>query len=78
MYLITFHSNFDANRLQSKLKGLGEVKRKPVPRYLSASCGTCIIFTPDGEYPLEKLMEEDFEGIYIEEGDSYRLLKEKE
>ncbi len=44
-YIITFYSHFGASRLKSEMRKAGtEVQLKPVPRFLSSSCGTCAVF----------------------------------
>ena len=44
----------------------------PVPRRLSASCGTCVRFTlPFSE---EIMADEDLDGVYAAENGGYRLL----
>lgn len=43
-YIITFYSHFGATRLKKELRKAGtEVQLKPVPRFLSSSCGTCAV-----------------------------------
>lgn len=81
MFLITFHTNFDANLFSRKAKELGQVKLKPVPRQLSSSCGTSVVFTPDiGEIFPEKLLSLSYEKIYSmhDGGEKYQLLFENE
>ena len=80
MFLITFHTNFDANSFCRKTKEYGTSKMKPVPRKLSSSCGTCVIFTPkkNDEFDFEYLFDLPFEKIYRINGDDYLLLSEKE
>jgi len=44
-YIATFHTHLSAMRTQRALSGAGIAARlSPVPRYLSASCGTCVIY----------------------------------
>jgi len=44
-YIATFHTHLSAMRTQRALLGAGVAARlSPVPRYLSASCGTCVIY----------------------------------
>lgn len=44
-YIATFHTHLSAMRTQRALTGEGVAARlSPVPRYLSASCGTCVIY----------------------------------
>ena len=47
-YIATFHTHLSAMRTQRALTGKGVAARlSPVPRYLSASCGTCVIYRAD-------------------------------
>lgn len=52
-YIITFFSHFGATRFKKEMKKAGtEVQLKPVPRFLSSSCGTCAIaVTEDLTFP---------------------------
>ena len=44
-YLATFHTHLSAMRTQRALARQDVAARlSPVPRYLSASCGTCVIY----------------------------------
>ena len=45
--IATFHTHFGALTFQKKLRGLGDAAAMmmPVPRALSASCGTCVKFS---------------------------------
>lgn len=78
-YLITFHSNFDASSFMKQAKTLGTARMKPVPRKLSSSCGTCVLFTPtNGDKVPDVLFEKSFEKFYLITDEHYELLKEKE
>lgn len=77
-YLATFHTHFDAVKYLKNIKGLArEAVMKPVPRKLSSSCGSCVVFELQGELVAEVLTAE-FERLYSIEGDEYRLLAENE
>ena len=80
MYLITFHTNFDANLFSKKNKEVGKVKMKPVPRQLSSSCGTCVSFEPfDENFDVNTISHMAFESVYrVQAGDNYELLLSKE
>ena len=78
MYLITFHSNFDANMFNKKMSPYGALKRKPVPRELSSSCGTCFEFTPSVENYLDELNKQNYESIYEFKDNKYTLISSKE
>lgn len=78
-YLFTFHTNFDANLAVRSLKALGTVSRKPVPRSLSSSCGTAVLFSPhDVAFSDKTLLNLSFEKLYLSNGQDYELLFEKE
>lgn len=78
IYLFTFHTNFDANIASRRLKTLGSVKMKPVPRILSSSCGTAILFsTTDTEFMPDTFLDLSFEKVYQVDGQNYTMLFEK-
>ncbi|MBQ6901331.1 MAG: DUF3343 domain-containing protein [Firmicutes bacterium] len=79
MYLVTFHTNFDANLFSRKAKALGKAQMKPVPRQLSSSCGTCVVFQPaDGDQMPGELSSLSFEKMYRMNGSEYEMVAEKE
>ena len=46
-HIATFHTHFGALTFHKKLKALGDnAVMMPVPRKLSASCGTCVTKCP--------------------------------
>ncbi|MGF6376079.1 hypothetical protein M2140_001149 [Clostridiales Family XIII bacterium PM5-7] len=77
-YLFTFHTNFDALQFYRFAKQNGEAKQKPVPRSLSSSCGTCVIFRPKVEIEFGDLEKKPFECAYEANGDEYIIISEKE
>lgn len=88
MYLITFFSQFDANMFFRTFSSKGKVVRKPVPRELSSSCGTCCFFTPENESSdyNQLFLNADYEKVYRVDMDetkekakaNYVMLVEKE
>ena len=75
--IATFHTNFGALTFHRKLTGLGDdAVMMPVPRKLSASCGTCVRF----RLPFDPaaMADEDLEAVYACEGGNYFLLFENE
>ena len=61
-YIATFHTHLAAMRTQRTLANLGVSARlAPVPRALSASCGTCVFYT--AEDPCLERMDRDVERI---------------
>lgn len=78
IYLFTFHTNFDANIASRKLKTLGSVKMKPVPRVLSSSCGTAVLFsTTDTQFQPNTFLDLSFEKVYQVDDQDYTMLFEK-
>lgn len=52
-YIATFYSHFGAVRFRKILKQQGrKAKIMPVPRNLSSSCGSCVLFETDAP-PME-------------------------
>ena len=71
--IATFHTHLGALRLFKKLQRLGdaEAAMMPVPRRLSASCGTCVRF----ELPFDPAWaDEDLAGVYVREGSGFRTI----
>ena len=61
-YIATFHTHLSAMRTQRALKGAGVLARlAPVPRILSTSCGTCVLYA--AEEPLLHWMDADVERV---------------
>lgn len=77
-YLATFHTNFDAMAFLRMAKTMGTAKMKPVPRKLSSSCGTCVMFTPTQELQEDLYNKWEFEKLYQIDGDEFTLLSENE
>ena len=52
-YIATFYSHFGAMRFQKELKAQGiQARMMPVPRSLSSSCGTAVLFQAEkGQIP---------------------------
>ena len=74
--IATFHTHFGALSFHKKLKGLGDsAVMMPVPRKLSASCGTCVKFF----LPFDQAWaNEDLDAVYFHEAGDYRLLFQNE
>ncbi|MGI6733264.1 MAG: DUF3343 domain-containing protein [Anaerovoracaceae bacterium] len=78
-YLATFHTHFDATKYHRYIRKMGAIAQlKPVPRKLSSSCGSCVVFSSAKEFPLEEMLTPDVERLYQVEGDNYLLLGENE
>lgn len=76
-YIATFHTHLAALMTCRNLNGKGaKAAMMPVPRKLSASCGTCVSYQADS--PLLEQMDTDVERVFAVNGDSYTLLLENE
>ena len=65
--IATFHTHFGALTFQRKRKAEGtKAVMMPVPRALSASCGTCVKFT--GTFELS-MADEDLDSVYAVQPD---------
>ena len=74
--IATFHTHLGALRFQRKLEKLGiEAVLAPVPRKLSASCGTCVRFAVNFD---PEWADEDMEAVYSSEHGDYALVFENE
>ena len=72
-HIATFYTHLGAIKFHKALTSRGiDAVMMPVPRKLSASCGTCVRFS--GEFQ-ESWADEDLESVYIHEGNQkYRLI----
>ena len=62
-FVATFHTHLSAMRTQRALSAAGaRAALAPVPRRLSASCGTCVRYTADS--PMLSCMDTDYEAVY--------------
>ena len=62
-YIATFHTHLAALMTSRNLTALGiQARMMPVPRRLSASCGTCVRYTADS--PMLSCMDTDYEAVY--------------
>ena len=68
-YIATFHTHLSAMRTQRALARQDVAARlSPVPRYLSASCGTCVIYRAQEAYlasmdaDVERIVEKNAQG----------------
>ena len=68
-YVATFFSHYDALTFFDFLKGKNiTAKLMPVPRKVSASCGTCVSFSTDAKIDLTGY---EVEAVYIETADGF-------
>lgn len=78
-YLATFHTHFDAVKYNKYIRTVAvNSVMKPVPRKLSSSCGSCVMFTVLEELHLTDLHSGDLEALYEVDGQDYRLLIKNE
>ena len=76
-YIATFHTHLAALMTCRNLNGKGvKAAMMPVPRKLSASCGTCVDYEASG--PLLEQMDTDVERVFAVAGETYTLLLENE
>ncbi|MDO5112309.1 MAG: DUF3343 domain-containing protein [Clostridia bacterium] len=69
-YIATFHTHFAAQAFARRLtKESVEARMMPVPRSLSASCGTCVAFSYAGDF--HPLLVQDTQGVYAVENGAY-------
>lgn len=72
-YVATFYTHAAALMTDRTLKKQGvPSKLGPVPRKLSSSCGTCLMYESDD--PLLSWMDRDFEAVYAVSGQGYEEL----
>ncbi len=77
-YIATFHTHLSALRSCNSLKkaGVQEARLAPVPRRLSSSCGTCVMY--QWEDPAVSCLDADLEAVYRVEGKDYALVHKSE
>lgn len=63
-FLAAFHTHASAMLSARELRAAGAcgVRMAPVPRELSSSCGTCVLY--EAEDALENRLDEDAEAVY--------------
>jgi len=68
-YDATFYSHFGALSYCKALRAQGiEAKLMPVPRALSAACGTCVRYANDAAVDADDC---ELEGVYLEEDGAF-------
>ena len=79
-YIATFFSHFGAIRFQRLCSELGyETQLAPVPRSLSSSCGTCVLFRANelDEGQLKQMLTPELEQLVLDDN-GYTLLFQAE
>ncbi len=76
-YLATFYTHASALMTNRSLQKKGVVsKLGPVPRKVSSSCGTCVMYTSDDPHLSE--MDSDVEAVYEATNSGYKELLRNE
>lgn len=74
-YVATFFSHFGAIRFQHLCVDRGwQAQLAPVPRSLSSSCGTCVLFSTEELGEISSLMTPELEQLAASEAGGYRFL----
>lgn len=74
-YIATFFSHFGAVRFQHLCVERGwQAKLRPVPRSLSSSCGTCVVFQAAALEDAESLQTPELEQLVLQCGDGYEIV----
>lgn len=76
-WLATFYTHLAALRSQRSLTRAGiDARLAPVPRALSSSCGTCVLY--ESEEPRRELLDRDTEGLYRQSEAGYETVFQNE
>lgn len=74
-YIATFFSHFGAVRFQHLCVERGwQAQLRPVPRSLSSSCGTCVVFQAAALENAEALQTPELEQLVLQRGDGYEVV----
>ena len=74
-YIATFFSHFGAVRFQHLCMERGwQAQLRPVPRNLSSSCGTCVVFQAAALEAAESLQTPELEQLVLQCGDGYEVV----
>ena len=78
-YVALFYSHFGAIRFINSLpESITEKRMMPVPRSLSASCGTCVRFKGPDDYTVTVDESHEVEQIVKETNDGYVIVFKSE
>ena len=74
MYIATFHTHLGAMTFRNTLLSLGDdsAVMMPVPRALSASCGTCVRF--ELAFDPDRMYDEDLDRVVQLQGSEFETL----
>ncbi len=74
-YIATFFSHFGAVRFHHLCMERGwQAQLRPVPRSLSSSCGTCVVFQAAELEDAESLQTPELEQLVLQCGDGYEVV----
>lgn len=74
-YIATFFSHFGAVRFQHLCVERGwQAQLRPMPRSLSSSCGTCVVFQAAALEDAESLQTPELEQLVLQCGDGYEVV----
>lgn len=74
-YIATFFSHFGAVRFQHLCVERGwQAQLRPVPRSLSSSCGTCVVFQAAALENADSLQTPELEQLVLQCGDGYEVV----
>lgn len=74
-YIGTFFSHFGAVRFQHLCVERGwQAQLRPVPRSLSSSCGTCVVFQAAALENADSLQTPELEQLVLQCGDGYEVV----
>lgn len=74
-YIATFFSHFGAVRFQHLCVERGwQAQLRPVPRSLSSSCGTCVVFQAAALEAAQSLQTPELEQLVLQCGDGYEVV----
>lgn len=72
-FVATFHTHLSALLSSRSLAGAGvKARLAPVPRSLSSSCGTCVLY--EAEESCLSLLDEDVERVYRETDGGHTMI----
>jgi len=70
-YIATFYSHFDALVFFGRIKETTDAGLMPVPRKVSASCGTCCMYKSSA--PID-FPDSETEAVYVETDGGWRIV----
>ena len=72
-FVATFHTHLSALLSSRSLSGAGvKARLAPIPRALSSSCGTCVLY--EAEENCLALLDEDVERVYRETDGGHEMI----